>query len=169
VRFLVVVGLLALFAFLGVLASSSCVLATRDLPDGSDAGAPPSAIATASEADIDCGCCAPAVLPLLPLCSGKVAFVIPAGDCPRLCMGALAYALCEGTCYSDCACALPEQYSLIDGGFILGEGGGDEAPGEASGEIGDAARVEDAGDSANDTGIIEGGFIESGSAIADEG
>lgn len=161
-RFLVVVGLLALFAFLGVLASSACILATRDLPDGSDAGAPPSAIATASEADIDCGCCAHAVLPLVSFCSGKVAFAIPAGDCPTPCTGALAYVLCEGTCYSACACAVPEQYSLIDGGFILGEAGGDEAPGEARGEIGDAGRAEDAGDSGKDTGMIEGGFIESG-------
>jgi hypothetical protein len=162
VRFLVVVGLLALFALLGILASSACILATRDLPDGSDIGAPPSAIATASEADIDCGCCARAVLPLVSLCSGKVAFAIPAGDCPTPCTGALAYVLCEGTCYSACACAVPEQYSLIDGGFILGEAGGDEAPGEARGEIGDAGKAKDAGDSGKDTGIIEGGFIESG-------
>jgi hypothetical protein len=169
VRFLVVVGLLALLAFLGVLASSSCILATRDLPDGSAAGPPPSATATEPEADIDCGCCARAVLPLLPSCSGKEAFAIPAGDCPKPCTGALAYVLCEGTCYSACACAVPEQYSLIDGGFILGEAGGDEAPGEASGEIGDAGRAEDAGDSGKDTGIIEGGLSRAGSATADKG
>jgi hypothetical protein len=162
VRFLVVVGLLALFAFLAVLASSSCVLATRDLPDGSDAAAPPSATAIASEAEFDCGCCARAVLPLLPACSGKVAFAVAAGDCPKPCTGPLAYVLCEETCYSACACALPEQYSLIDGGFILGEGGGDEPLGEASGEVGDAGGEEHAGDSGDDTGIIEGGFIESG-------
>jgi len=126
VRFLVPVGFLALLAVLGVTASSSCVLATRDLPDGgidADTAAPPPVEEAAPDADTDCGCCTRAITPGLPFCSGKVAFAIPAGDClQQTCTNGEAYALCEETCYTACACALPEGYSLEPGGFFV-EGG----------------------------------------------
>jgi hypothetical protein len=169
VRFLAVVGLLVLFSLLGVLASSSCILATRDLPDGSDVGAAPSA--TGSDADIDCGCCAETVLPLLPFCSGKVAFAVPLGDCPEPCVGAFAYVLCQGTCYTACACTLPEEYSLIDGGFVFGDDAANDASAEASDEIGDAEETQDASDHGKDASVTDRGPDRgvADTAVADAG
>jgi hypothetical protein len=147
VRVLVVFGLLALFACIGFVASSSCVLATRDLPDGGDAGTatPPPSTTDAADANFDCGCCERAVLPFLPTCSGRMAFAIPEGDCPKACTDSVAYVLCEGTCYSACECALPDGYSLVDGGFSVGDGGPDDAPEEAARKAGDAGKAHDLG------------------------
>jgi hypothetical protein len=136
VRLIVVAGLLLLFAGIGAAASSSCVVATRDLPDGSDASPEPEN-ANAPDADSDCGCCASAILPVLPYCSGRVAFEISAGDCPKPCNRSVAYAVCEGGCYTTCDCTLPEGFALIDGGFFIGDGGIMDAPGETSGKLGE--------------------------------
>jgi hypothetical protein len=137
VRLSALLGLLLLFACIGVAASSSCVVATRDLPDGSEASPEPDMSADASDAGTDCGCCANTVLPVLPYCSGREAFAISAGDCPKPCKGTVAYAVCEGSCYTKCDCALPEDYTLIDGGFFIGDGGVLDAPGEARGKLGE--------------------------------
>jgi hypothetical protein len=131
VRVLVVIGLLALFAAIGFVVTSSCALATRDLPDGSDAETPAPPSTDAADEEFDCGCCAREVLPFLPACSGHVAFAIPAADCPKPCTGPVAYVLCEGTCYSACACALPQGDLLIDGGLFVGGGEAEDAAGKA--------------------------------------
>ena len=140
--------------------SSSCQLATRDLPDASEDGeaAAPPPLDAGPEVDTDCGCCTRAILPDLPFCSGEVAFKIPALNCPESCPGAAAYALCQGGCYTACACTLPSGYTLIDGGFLIGEAGSEDAPSHK-----DAAPDKDGGKdaekdvtSAKDTGA-EGG------------
>lgn len=106
-----------LIGLLLVFAPESCVLAERDLGDGGKAMAQ-AAPDDAAEADVlgGCICCGKTILPLSPTCSGDVAFVVAAGDCPKGCKEKFAYILCEGVCYSECACSLPAGFSLVDGG-----------------------------------------------------
>jgi hypothetical protein len=59
-------------------------------------------------------------------CSGSQALEIAADDCSG-CTGSTAFALCNGASYTECACAIPNGYSL-DGGFIDG-GQGEPAKG----------------------------------------
>ncbi len=108
---------LSAFVTLSLLATpESCVLAERD-PDGGDEMAPPPpAEPDAGDVFGECACCGKTILPLLPDCSGDVAFAMPAGDCSKDCKGSTSYALCEGVCYSDCACDLPRGFTLVDGG-----------------------------------------------------
>ncbi len=134
-RFLLALALLSTLALIGVLASSSCVIDARTAEGGSDAeagyseaGPPledsPSAMdGDAPYVDPDCGCCNRGVLPLLPNCTGKIAFGFPAADCKVPCKGSVAYALCEGECYSACGCELPNGYTLFDAGYVIGEDG----------------------------------------------
>jgi hypothetical protein len=144
VRFLVPLGLLALVALPSILSSSSCVLATRDLPEASAdsevVAPPPPEDASEGGLDVntDCGCCTRAILPLLPYCSGQVAFVIPAGDC-QPCTGTKAYALCQGGCYTACACSLPKGYTLEDAGFFTIEGGAEDGSEAEGGRPSDAS------------------------------
>jgi|HubBroStandDraft_1064217.scaffolds.fasta_scaffold428186_1 hypothetical protein len=55
-----------------------------------------------------------------PVCEDKSAEEIPAAACPSHCAGVVAYALCVGNAYTQCACDMPEGYSLptytCDGG-----------------------------------------------------
>lgn len=157
-RFFLVLGILGLSASAGALASSSCVVATRDLPDGSNAGNPTPAV-DAADAEFDCGCCARSVLPFLPNCSGHVAFAIPAIDCPRSCKKGTAYVMCDDECYSACGCILPDGYSLVDGGFDLEDAGADEAAEDARAEPGprraDASDETDASDHGKDAGATD--------------
>jgi hypothetical protein len=105
----------AFFTLIVIAAPESCVLAERDPDGGADAVAQPP---PTSVADVlgGCTCCGNTILPLLPDCSGNVAFAVAAGDCPKDCDESTAYVLCQGVCYSDCACDLPEGFSLLDGG-----------------------------------------------------
>jgi hypothetical protein len=141
VRSFIPFGFLTLLLIFGVIAGSSCTLATREVPEGGadadDDGAPPPAPTDAADGDgsdvsTDCGCCAQAILPVLPFCSGKVAFGIPAGDCPNACPGPEAFALCKGGCYTACSCTLPEGYSLEDAGFYIPDAGAEDAPEETT-------------------------------------
>lgn len=134
-RFLLALALLSTLGVIGVLASSSCVIDARTAEGGADAEAgyseastPPDDSPSAMdgdgpEMDLDCGCCSRAILPLLPNCTGKIAFGFPAADCKVPCKGPVAYALCEGECYSACGCELPTGYTLFDAGYVIGEGG----------------------------------------------
>jgi hypothetical protein len=99
------------------------------------------------EVSSDCGCCAQAILPLLPFCSGKEALSIAPGDCPYDCKGPVAYALCGEGCYTSCACDLPAGYAAVPGGFVSYDAGTDGA-GDADGTAGDDARgdAREAGD-----------------------
>src|SRR5271163_4405249 len=92
-------------ALFGTLAASSCVLDYRDAEAGMDGEAGPIEVAVADAAveadvadvDLDCSCCLHTILPppLLPLCSGKIAFAFPSSDCNVVtCSGPVAYALC---------------------------------------------------------------------------
>jgi hypothetical protein len=119
-------------ALFGAMVASSCVLDYRDAEAGMDGEAGPAEVAMADAAieadvadvDLDCGCCIHEILPLLPYCSGKVAFAIPSGDCTLVaCSGPVAYALCGDGCYTSCACELPSDYEIFDAGFYVGEGG----------------------------------------------
>lgn len=133
-RFLVALALVLAVAVVGILilASSSCVIDARN-PDASMDGEAEAADvvvpidatvdADAPDVDLDCGCCVHAILPLLPNCSGKVAFELPATDCPVPCKASVAYALCQGECFTACSCELPSDYTLFDAGYLLGEAG----------------------------------------------
>ena len=103
--------------FVLLAAPESCVLGERDPDGGAESGAPPPPMEAAA-ADVfgGCTCCGKTILPLLPDCDGKVAFAVPAGDCPKACGTSTAYVLCEGSCYSECACDLPAGVLLVDGG-----------------------------------------------------
>jgi hypothetical protein len=150
VRFLVPVVFLALFGLLGALASSSCQLATRDLPEGSvdgeAAAEPPADVEAGPDVDTDCGCCTRAIDPSRTFCSGAVAFEIPAGDCREVsCNGPAAYVVCQEGCYSLCACTLPSGYTLEDGGLVIGDGGEEDAPSSNEAGPGKDAGPTDAG------------------------
>ena len=144
-RFLLAVTLLVTVAFLGVAASSSCVIDARQLDadiDGEagdveliDAGLDAGDVA---DVELDCGCCNQAVLPGLPYCTGKVAFEVPATDCKVSCSGRVRYVLCGGGCYTICGCELPEGYALFDAGFVIGEADAEEKdakPVDANGDL----------------------------------
>jgi len=136
VRFLVALALVLTVGVFGILflASSSCVIDARN-PDSAmdgeaafeadvvvavtDAGVD----ADAPDVDLDCGCCVHAILPLLPNCTGKVAFELPATDCNVPCKASVAYALCQDECFTACACELPADYTLFDAGYLLGDAG----------------------------------------------
>jgi hypothetical protein len=110
-------ALSALVTSIPLAAPESCVLAERDPDSSADEGVPaPPVEADATDVFGGCTCCGKTILPLLPDCSGDIAFAMSAGDCPKDCTGSTAYALCEGVCYSDCACDLPEGFTLVDGG-----------------------------------------------------
>jgi hypothetical protein len=164
VRFLLALTLVVVVAFVGTLASTSCVIDYRD-PDsgmeGGEAGPAPEATiedgeadGSAPEADLDCGCCNQAVLPLLPNCSGKMAFAFPAADCRVPCTGAVAYALCTGECFTACACEIPAGYALFDAGYFIGDGSTEETGGDASDASLDAR---DASREAGQDGSVDGG------------
>jgi hypothetical protein len=134
VRFLLPLGFLALLIILGFIASSSCVLATRDLPEAgpdSEVAAPPPPVDAseggAMDVNNDCGCCVQNIEPLLPYCSGQVAFAISAADCRQQTCADRAYALCQGGCFTVCVCALPAGYTLQ--GSLVGDGGAPDGGG----------------------------------------
>jgi hypothetical protein len=158
VRFLVALALVLTLGVIGilVLASSSCVIDARNPDAAMDGEAEAADViapsdmavdADAPDVDLDCGCCVHAILPLLPNCTGKVAFEIPATDCNVPCSGSVKYALCEGECFTACGCELPAGYTLFDAGYLLGEAG------EPADVATDVSKSHEAGrDGTSDTG-----------------
>jgi hypothetical protein len=167
VRFLLALTLVVVVAFVGTLASTSCVIDYRDPDSGTEAGeaasAPEATMADgeadggAPEADLDCGCCNQAVLPLLPNCSGKTAFAFPAADCSVRCKGAVAYALCTGECFTACTCEVPAGYTLFDAGYFIGDGSAEETGSDASDARLDARDASDASREASQDASVDGG------------
>jgi hypothetical protein len=127
VRFLLALTLLVAVAFLGVAASSSCVIDARQLDADIDGEAGDVEVVDAgfdgdvADVELDCGCCNQAVLPSLTYCTGKVGFEVYAKDCKVSCSGPVRYVLCGGGCFTVCACELPAGYTLLDAGIVLGE------------------------------------------------
>jgi hypothetical protein len=50
----------------------------------------------------------------LPCCEGKVVREIPKVQCPTNCGGEVAWVICQDNAWTECACDIPDGYSLSD-------------------------------------------------------